>query len=152
MGTCTEDVLGGNMSNIAIIKNGKVVNVTSMELDVAKEWLMQGTFGDADSVEELPDRHGIGDSCDGANWTKAEPIYVDEPPAEPPVVIDPYIEIVSRLVEEAVARKMESINEMIDQKTAEIIDEKTADLRDAVESMSRDVADIKTTEQARQRV
>ena len=72
--------------NIAIIKDGKCVNIALFDsLATAQSFLAAGVY-DADAVVELPDGYGIGDSYDGEKWTKApqpEPEPTPEPEQEP---------------------------------------------------------------------
>jgi len=64
--------------NIAIIKDGICKDsATFGNIETAKAFLERGVW-DADSVVELPKGYGIGDSFDGATWTKAESPEVEE--------------------------------------------------------------------------
>lgn len=57
--------------NVAIIKNGTCINSALFDsLKTAQSFLTAGVF-EADSVVELPDGYGIGDTYDGETWTKA---------------------------------------------------------------------------------
>ena len=67
--------------NIAIIKDGKCVNIALFDgLETAQSFLAAGVY-DADSVVELPDGYGIGDSYADGAWTKA--------PSEQPEPVEP---------------------------------------------------------------
>lgn len=56
--------------NVAIIKNGTCINIALFDsLKTAQSFLTAGVF-EADSVVELPDGYGIGDTYDGETWTK----------------------------------------------------------------------------------
>ena len=64
--------------NIAIIKDGTCINIALFDsLATAQSFLTAGVF-EADSVVELPDGYGIGDSYDGETWTKAPETEPDE--------------------------------------------------------------------------
>ena len=72
--------------NIAILKNNEVVNVTLFSnIETAQYFLAGGVWTDigADSVEELPDGFGIGDSYKNGVWEKAPAPEPPEPPTEP---------------------------------------------------------------------
>ena len=57
---------------IAIIKNGICKDVAVFgSVEIAESFLQRGMW-DADSVVELPDGYGIGDSFDGEAWVKIE--------------------------------------------------------------------------------
>lgn len=77
--------------NIAIIKDGTCINIVVFDrLDTAQQFLTAGVY-QADSIIELPDGYGIGDSYDGSTWTKApEPVEPEpEPePVEPEVTLE----------------------------------------------------------------
>ena len=73
--------------NIAIIKDGTCINIALFDrLETAQSFLTVGAF-EADSVVELPDGYGIGDSYDGTTWTKA-PEPVEPEPVEPEVTLE----------------------------------------------------------------
>lgn len=73
--------------NIAIIKDGTCVNIAVFDnLDTAQQFLTAGVY-QADSIIELPDGYGIGDSYDGSTWTKA-PEPVEPEPVEPEVTLE----------------------------------------------------------------
>lgn len=68
--------------NIAIIKDGKCVNIALFDsLETAQSFLTVGAFY-ADAVVALPDGYGIGDSYDGETWTKAPEPEPDESESE----------------------------------------------------------------------
>ena len=68
--------------NIAIIKDGMCINIALFDaLETAQSFLTAGVF-EADSVVELPDGYGIGDSYDGETWTKAPKTKPDESESE----------------------------------------------------------------------
>lgn len=72
--------------NIAIIKDNLCVNIALFDsLSTAQSFQTAGIF-DADSVAELPDGYGIGDTYDGETWIKApEPeLESDLEPTPPP--------------------------------------------------------------------
>lgn len=70
--------------NIAIIKDGTCINIAVFDnLDTAQQFLTAGVY-QADSIIELPDGYGIGDSYDGSTWTKAP----EPEPVEPEVTLE----------------------------------------------------------------
>lgn len=67
--------------NVGIIKSGVCINTCLFaDLQTAQAFLAAGVWPDADSVTELPNGYGIGDSYDGISWTKAP---IPEPPVTP---------------------------------------------------------------------
>ena len=68
--------------NVAIIKNGTCINIALFDsLKTAQSFLTSGVF-DADSVAELPDGYGVGDTYDGETWIKAPKTEPDESESE----------------------------------------------------------------------
>ena len=66
--------------NIAIISENTVVNTAVFDdIETAQEFLGMDVWADikADSVVELEDGYGIGDSYDNGIWEKAPPIEVE---------------------------------------------------------------------------
>ena len=58
--------------NVGIIKSNTVINAIVCEtIDIAKQFLKDGAFDDADSVIELPGGYWIGDTYKNKKWTKA---------------------------------------------------------------------------------
>ena len=68
--------------NIAIIKDSTCINMALCNtLETAQSFLTAGMF-EADSVVELPDGYGIGDSYNGETWTKTPETEPDESESE----------------------------------------------------------------------
>lgn len=92
--------------NIAIIKDGTCINIALFDsLETAQSFLTAGAF-EADSVVELPNGYGIGDSYDGTTWTKApEPVEPEpEPePVEPEVTLEERVAAIETAVMEGMA-------------------------------------------------
>ena len=71
---------------IAVIKNGTVIDVSIFDtLQLAQSFSASGVWPGAETVLELPDGYGIGDSYDAqtGEWTKAPAPEPPEPEPEP---------------------------------------------------------------------
>lgn len=74
--------------NIAIIKKGLVINGAVFDdLETAQSFRVNGVWADigADSIAELPEGYGIGDSYINGEWIKAEPLEPEIIPESKPV-------------------------------------------------------------------
>lgn len=59
--------------NIAVIKSGVVVDVAQfVDVQTAQSFLDLGVWSNAESVIELPEGYGIGDSYENSVWTKVK--------------------------------------------------------------------------------
>lgn len=103
--------------NIAIISGGKVTDACVFdELATAQDFLDMGIWPGAETVLELPEGYGIGDSYDAASgaWAKAP---APEPPVDPPMPPEP-----TPALEERVAALENGMDEirgaMVDANTA----------------------------------
>ena len=95
---------------IAIIKDNIVIDAAVFnDLELAKEFLENDVWPGADSVVELEDGFGIGDSYVDGEWERApEP----EPPPEPmPDRLD-IVEQTLKALAEAVEKLQESVEEL----------------------------------------
>lgn len=85
--------------NIAIISNHVVSDVALFDdLDTARGFLDQRVWPEADTVVELPEGFGVGDTFDGAEWTKALQPEPDAGQNDPKG--EPLEAFISRVVEE----------------------------------------------------
>lgn len=71
--------------NIAIIKDMTCIDIAVFDdIETAQQFLDDGVWPEADSIAELPDGYGIGDSYDGYVWTeKPEPEPDPGPDTDP---------------------------------------------------------------------
>ena len=90
--------------NIAIIKDRTCINIALFDsLATAQSFLTAGVY-DADTVVELPDGYGIGDSYDGSAWTKAPaPEPEPEPEPEPTATLEQRVTAIEDAIEKGLS-------------------------------------------------